>query len=206
MRKGKLFVISAPSGCGKTTVVNRVLSMDDKITRSISMTTRCRRGYEVNGEDYFFVTREVFKQYVTDGKMLEYAVVFDQLYGTPMDYIKDQMDKGVDVICSIDWQGGYQIHTIIPDAVLILLLPPSLEELYRRLSCRASDSVDEVNKRIKQAKHEIVKSSESGYLAGYVVVNDTLDDAVHQVLNILYVERSNRWHKIRLREYLNSCF
>ena len=173
MRKGNPIVVSAASGTGKTSLCRRLLQTLSHTARSISYTTRNRRGEEVEGRDYFFISDEQFDRMIEEGEFIEWAQVFTRRYGTGWRSVQKQLDAGIDVLLDIDVQGGLQIREKIPNAVLIFLLPPSMEELRRRLVNRAEDSADAIELRLAKARNEIVQSQTYDYL----VVNDDFDQA-----------------------------
>lgn len=180
---GKLFVISGPSGTGKGTVCKELIKSDGP-DLSISMTTREPRAGEKDGREYFFVTKEEFMRNIEEGNLLEYANVFDNMYGTPKDAVVRKLERGRNVMLEIDVQGGLLVKKAMPDAVLIFLLPPSLAELRSRLEGRQTDAPDVIEKRLSKALNEIRIVGEYDYY----VVNDDLDEAVKDVLNIIDAE------------------
>lgn len=184
--KGTLVVISGPSGAGKDTIINEVIKKE-KINAwvSISMTSRPLRGNEVDGKDYFFVTKEKFEDNIKKGNFLEYAKYNDNYYGTPKNKIEDYLNKGIDVILNIEIQGALQIKELIKDALFIFIMPPSMEELKRRLINRGTDSSEKILSRFKTAYQEINEVTKYNY----VVVNDDLDKAVSKVEAILISEK-----------------
>lgn len=184
--KGTLVVISGPSGAGKDTIINEVIKKE-KINAwvSISMTSRPLRGNEVDGKDYFFVTKEEFEDNIKKGNFLEYAKYNDNYYGTPKNKIEDYLNKGIDVILNIEIQGALQIKELIKDALFIFIMPPSMEELKRRLINRGTDSSEKILLRFKTAYQEINDVTKYNY----VVVNDDLDKAVDKVEAILISEK-----------------
>ncbi len=184
--KGTLVVISGPSGAGKDTIINEVIKKE-KINAwvSISMTSRPLRGNEVDGKDYFFVTKEEFEDNIKKGNFLEYAKYNDNYYGTPKSKIEDYLNKGIDVILNIEIQGALQIKELIKDALFIFIMPPSMEELKRRLINRGTDSSEKILSRFKTAYQEINDVTKYNY----VVVNDDLDKAVDKVEAILISEK-----------------
>ena len=184
--KGTLVVISGPSGAGKDTIINEVIKKE-KINAwvSISMTSRPLRGNEVDGKDYFFVTKEEFEDNIKKGNFLEYAKYNDNYYGTPKSKIEDYLNKGIDVILNIEIQGALQIKELIKDALFIFIMPPSMEELKRRLINRGTDSSEKILSRFKTAYQEINEVTKYNY----VVVNDDLDKAVSKVEAILISEK-----------------
>lgn len=184
--KGILVVISGPSGAGKDTIVNEVLK-NKKINAwvSISMTSREPRGSEVNGKDYFFVSKKEFEENIGKGNFLEYAIYNDNYYGTPKNKINEYLDKGIDVILIIEIQGALQIKELIPEALFIFIMPPSMEELKNRLINRKTDSNDKIISRFKRAYQEINEVTKYNY----VVVNDEIEKATNKVESILISEK-----------------
>ena len=184
--KGTLVVISGPSGAGKDTIINEVIKKEEiNAWVSISMTSRPLRGNEVDGKDYFFVTKEEFEDNIKKGNFLEYAKYNDNYYGTPKNKIEDYLNKGIDVILNIEIQGALQIKELIKDALFIFIMPPSMEELKRRLINRGTDSSEKILSRFKTAYQEINEVTKYNY----VVVNDDLDQAVNKVVSILISEK-----------------
>ena len=188
-RRGLMFILSSPSGAGKTTIARRLLEHDDHIRMSVSCTTRPMRPGEVDGRDYHFVSREQFDRMVEAGEFLEWATVFGNSYGTPKAQVKQGIREGQDFLFDIDWQGTQQLYQKMEtDVVRVFLLPPSIAELRRRLTGRGTDSAEVVAGRMARAQSEI--SHWDGY--DYVVVNDDIDACFAQVLNILAAERLRR--------------
>ena len=183
--KGTLVVISGPSGAGKDTIINEVIKKEINAWVSISMTSRPLRGNEVDGKDYFFVTKEEFEDNIKKGNFLEYAKYNENYYGTPKNKIEDYLNKGIDVILNIEIQGALQIKELIKDALFIFIMPPSMEELKRRLINRGTDSSEKILSRFKTAYQEINEVTKYNY----VVVNDDLDKAVDKVEAILISEK-----------------
>ena len=183
--KGTLVVISGPSGAGKDTIINEVIKKEINAWVSISMTSRPLRGNEVDGKDYFFVTKEEFEDNIKKGNFLEYAKYNDNYYGTPKNKIEDYLNKGIDVVLNIEIQGALQIKELIKDALFIFIMPPSMEELKRRLINRGTDSSEKILSRFKTAYQEINEVTKYNY----VVVNDDLDKAVDKVEAILISEK-----------------
>ena len=180
MNKGRLFVISGPSGTGKGTICKELIK-DDKIRLSVSMTTRKPREGEVHGVSYYFATKEEFLQKIDAGGFLEYAEVFGNYYGTPKMEVLELLDKGMDVLLEIDVQGALQIKDVYPEAVLVFILPPSMEELRARLTGRATETQDVVERRLGEAAKEIsyVKQYD------YAVINDDLEEAIDNVKMVI---------------------
>ncbi|WPX09747.1 guanylate kinase [Anaerocellum danielii] len=185
MRDGLLVVISGPAGTGKGTVVGRLLEKNPNIKLSISKTTRKPRPGEKEGVNYFFVSREQFEEEIKNERFLEYAEYNNNYYGTPKDFVFEALEKGFDVILEIETQGALKIKKAFSDAVLIFLLPPSIEELYRRLIKRGTESEDEIRARLEIAKNEIKLVPEYDYC----VINDNVDDAVQKIQKIIEVEK-----------------
>lgn len=182
--RGKLFVISGPSGAGKGTITKQIRT-DMGIGISVSMTTRAPREGEVHGKDYFFVTVDEFKENIANGNMLEYAVVFGQnMYGTPKDAVISRLERGHDVILEIDVQGALKVKAVMPEAVLIFILPPSLTILRERLTARGTDSEESIERRSREALNEIKLVGEYDYC----VVNDVLEDALNETKAIIVAE------------------
>ena len=179
---GKIFVISAPSGAGKTTLVGMLKKQFPLLAESISCTTRKPRGQEVDGVDYFFLSTDEFFAKRAAGLFAEWAEVHGNFYGTPLDFLQKQLDSGKDLICDIDYQGAINIKKAFPEeAVLILVLPPSMKELESRLRLRATDDPEVIKTRLHNAKNEIMQYPHFDF----VVVNNDLDVAFKQLCNIV---------------------
>ncbi len=184
--KGLLIVVSGPSGAGKDTIINEVIKRKNiNAWISISMTSRLPRGNEENGKEYFFVTKEEFEDNIKKGNFLEYAEYNGNYYGTPKHKIDEYLDKGIDVILIIEIQGALQIKELIPEALFIFIMPPSMEELKERLIARGTDTNDKIISRFKTAYQEINEVTKYNY----VVVNDVLENAVEKVSSILISEK-----------------
>ena len=200
--EGILFIISSPSGAGKTTISNRILKNDPKVTFSISATTRMPRDGEEDGREYFFKTASEFEKMVQSGEMLEHADVFGNRYGTPKAPVENALGKGLDVLFDVDWQGGIKIRNshLRKFVVSIFILPPSIKELEKRLLLRGQDSDDTVVSRMMKSKEEISHWSEYDY----ILVNDNLQ-LVHKNINsIIRSERLKRLNRQELVEFVNS--
>lgn len=183
--RGLLIVFSGPSGVGKGTVRQEIFSTPDhKFEYSVSMTTRQKRLGEVDGVDYFFRTREEFEELIKNGQMLEYAEYVGNYYGTPLTYVNETLDKGIDVFLEIEVQGALQVKKKVPDGVFIFLTPPDLDELKDRLVGRGTDSEEVIRQRIERAKEEIALMREYDY----AVVNDEVPLAAERVKRIIEAE------------------
>lgn len=184
-REGMLLVLSGPSGVGKGTIAHALVERNPKMHFSVSATTRAPRPGEIDGVHYFFITEEAFQQMVDEGRFLEYAQNFGtHHYGTPKAYVEDQRAHGFDVILDIDVKGGMNIKKVCPDAVLIFITPPTLSELESRLIKRGTEDEAALKRRLGEAKKEL------GYLEqyDYIVVNDVIEKAVHDIENIVSAE------------------
>ena len=183
----KLFVISAPSGAGKTTLIESLLEHSSKrnLRLGISCTTRSKRKNETNGESYFFKTKEEFQEMTEKEELLESAEVFGNFYGTPRKWVEEQLNKDIDIILELDWQGEKQIKENYPDAVSIFILPPSLEDLRERLNKRNQDSEDDIKKRLAQAKIEII----NGCSFDKIIINDDFEAAVKDLIFIIDLDK-----------------
>lgn len=183
MRKGALLIISAPSGAGKTTICRKLLAKRKDLKYSTSCTTRPPRPGEKNAKHYFFLTREEFKRRIQRGELLEWAMVHDEYYGTPRGFVEDQIKHGLNVIMAIDVQGAMAIRRKHPAAILVFVLPPSMDALKARLAGRR-DAVEIVAKRLANSRGELAAAKDYDY----VVVNDDLEKCVTQISCILTAE------------------
>ena len=184
-----LFIITAPSGAGKTTLIKNVIEFaqinDEKVFMSVSHTTRTPRSNELDGTDYSFISEEEFKSKINDQVYLEHAIVHGNLYGTPKQPIEQHLHDGFKVLLEIDWQGAVEILKTYPDAQSIFISPPSIEELHKRLYDRGLDSEEVITERIDGAKLEMEKSSEFKYQ----IINNSLETAFKNLLNIIFREK-----------------
>lgn len=190
---GILFVVSAPSGAGKTSLVRALLQLDAAPRLSISYTTRAPRPGEVDGEHYHFVDARTFDAMVAEGAFVEYARVFDNAYGTAEPALRAVLERGEDLLLEIDWQGARQVRERFPDAVSIFVMPPSLPALEQRLRGRGQDSDDVIAGRMARARDELSHYGEYDYL----VVNDDFDTALSELRAIIVAERLRRARQIR---------
>ena len=200
-RRGLLLILSSPSGAGKSTLAKRLMDWDPTIRFSVSATTRAPRPGEVDGKDYYFVSRAAFLQKTKDGDMLEHAEVFDNFYGSPRAPVVKALENGMDVLFDVDWQGGQQIRQAMrDDAVLVFVLPPSIAELEKRLKGRAQDSDEVVAKRMSKSRDEISHWAEYDY----VLVNKDLPAAFDEVKSIVVAERLRRDRRPDLLDLVRS--
>lgn len=183
--RGNLIVISGPSGAGKGTIIQGVLKNNNKVWLSISATTRSPRGSEQNGVEYFFLSREEFENKIKNNQLLEYTEYNNNYYGTPKDKILEKLNEGYDVILEIEINGALKIKELVKEAIFIFVLPPSLEELKRRLINRKTEDREKILNRFKIAYNEINEVTKYNY----VVINDKLDEAIEKVNSILLSEK-----------------
>jgi guanylate kinase len=181
MAKGKLIIVTAPSGAGKTTLVGALVESDPSLCVSVSHTTRPKRPSETDGVNYHFIDEAKFLDMLRDGDFLESAEVYGHRYGTSQQWVNQQLEQGLNVILEIDWQGATQIRNLYPDACSIFILPPSLETLTKRLKDRAQDDDNTIEDRMKEARGVIEHVCE----ADYVVVNDEFDRALEDLRAIV---------------------
>lgn len=182
---GNLVVITGPSGVGKGTVVERLLLGVPDLSLSVSVTTRARRPEEVEGVDYFFRSADEFHELAATGALLEWAEFAGAYYGTPAEWVNEQLKRGNDVILEIEVQGARQIQAKCPMAVLVFLSPPTFEALEERLTKRATETAEKIALRLKKAREEIQQK----HLFHYEVINDNIDEAVSNLVHIIYAER-----------------
>ena len=181
MKHGRLFVIAAPSGAGKTSLVKALLASEPRLRLSVSHTTRKRRPTEEDGREYHFVSAPQFERLVASGEFLEHARVFDNFYGTARGYVEEQLRQGHDVILEIDWQGAQQVRRAMPQCVSIFILPPSRRALAERLARRATDSPQVIARRLRDAAADMSHYREFDY----VIVNDDFAQAVSDLRRIV---------------------
>lgn len=200
-RRGLLLVISSPSGAGKTTLANLLLKADKHIHPSVSYTTRPMREGEIDKQHYFFTERPNFEQMIKDGKFLEYAEVFGNLYGTPRHLVDQYIENGEDVAFDIDWQGHRTLKAIAPDDVVsVFILPPSKKILRERLEKRAQDAKETVDLRMLKANSELSHWHEYDY----TIVNKDLDDSLKKLLAILRAERLRKHRRQGVVDFVNQ--
>ena len=181
MAKGKLIIVSAPSGAGKTSLVAALVTDDDSLCVSVSHTTRPKRPKEEDGVNYHFTDEQTFLNMLQDGDFLESAEVYGHHYGTSQKWVNEQLEKGQDVVLEIDWQGAAQVRNLYPESCYIFILPPSLETLTERLRHRAQDDEAIIAKRMEEARTVLQRVCE----ADYMVVNDEFDTALADIRAIL---------------------
>ena len=202
MSKGTLFIVSAPSGAGKSSLIDALLkrfNLDDKLRLSVSHTTRAQRPGEIDHVSYHFITNEEFEKLIERNAFYEYAHVFDHYYGTSREIVEQWLNEGKDVLLDIDWQGARQIRQQSPDAKGIFIVPPSLEELNRRLVTRATDAPEVIEKRMSKAISEISHYNEYDY----IIVNDDFDESL---LNMRSIILSNRQKMDKQKHYITEKF
>ena len=182
--KGKTFIISGPSGVGKSTILHELFKRRDRLYFSVSATTRAPRAGEVDGVDYHFIQVERFRRMIGEDAFLEYAEFVGNFYGTPKRYVEEAMERGEDVILDIELQGAIQVHQKMPEAVRIFVLPPSISELERRLRTRGTETDEKIAGRLIRARTEF----ESANTYDYIVINDDVEKAVSELEAILTAE------------------
>lgn len=199
--RGLMYVLSSPSGAGKTTITRALLKQNDDLVVSLSVTTRPRRAGESSGHDYRFVDIPAFDRMVADGEFLEHAKVHDHYYGTPREPVEQALNDGNDVIFDIDWQGTQQLAEIArEDLVTVFILPPSGAELERRLRNRARDPEDVIRRRLAKAAEEMSHYSEYDY----VIINDDIEQAIAKAQTILSAERLKRHRTTGLSDFVRG--
>jgi len=195
---GSLYIVSAPSGAGKTSLVSKLIELDGKIKVSVSSTTRPMRPGEENGVNYHFLTTETFQEKIKEFDFLEHAKVFDNYYGTSKSAVEDQLKAGKDVILEIDWQGAQQVRQQIPEATSIFILPPSKEELLRRLTGRGTDSEEVIARRMRDSVSEMSHYNEFDY----IVINNNFDLALKQLHSIFMAGRLTQKSQVEYHKVL----
>lgn len=191
--RGLLVVLSGPSGVGKGTVRKALFNMQNhNLTYSVSMTTRSIRPGEVDGVDYYFVSKDEFKQRIADGKFLEHAEFVGNYYGTPLDKVNDSLDSGKEVVLEIEVDGAQQVKAKVPDCVMIFLVPPGKQALYDRLRRRGTESESVIEERVQKANREFKKA----HLYDYIVVNDDVDNAADRIMAIIRAEHAKTTRSI----------
>ncbi len=201
--QGNLFIVSAPSGAGKTSLVKALLASTPEIQLSVSYTTRPPRPGEVDGRDYHFVSRETVLEMAQRGDFLESAEVYGNLYGTSQSWIQAQTAKGRHLLLEIDWQGAAQVRRVFPDSISIFILPPSLQVLETRLTGRGQDSAEVIARRMQTARDEMSHVAEFDY----VIINDKLDEAVQQLRSIVVAAGLRRDRQLALhRNLINQLY
>ncbi|MBA1333782.1 MAG: Guanylate kinase [Firmicutes bacterium] len=183
--KGLLVVVSGPSGAGKGTICKNLLDINKDIVASVSATTRMPREGELNGKNYFFVSRDKFEQMIADDDFIEYAVVYDNYYGTPRRFVEENLENGKDVLLEIDIQGALQVKDRYREGVFVFILPPSMEELKNRIIKRGTESEREILKRFEAAYKEINFVSRYNYF----IINDKVDEATEKLRSIIIAEK-----------------
>lgn len=192
---GNLFIVTAPSGTGKTTLVAALLAADAAVQLSVSHTTRSPRAGEVNGQHYHFIDRAQFEQMIAQQDFLEHAEVYGNYYGTSLRWIQAQQAQGRDILLEIDWQGAAQVRQLLPDAIGIFILPPSIEALETRLRGRGTDSEDTILKRMAVVRSEV----DHAEAADYLIFNEHIDEAVRDLLAVVRAERLKTASQVRRR-------
>lgn len=195
---GNLFIVSAPSGAGKTSLVSALLADTPSIDLSVSYTTRAPRPGETNGKEYHFVSRETFQEMMKRGDFLESAEVYGNYYGTSQVWIRERIAQGRDILLEIDWQGAQQVRKLFPASISIFILPPSLQALETRLKGRNQDSAEVIAKRLQAARDDIAHVAEFDY----VIINDKLDEAVQQAKAVVVAAGLRREAQLARRQDL----
>ena len=199
--RGLVLIISSPSGAGKTTICKKLIEEVNNLNLSVSVTTRLKRSDEVDGKDYFFRSDKEFDDMVAQEKFLEHAKVFDHSYGTLKSEIDTKIINGINVIVDIDWQGTRQIEQHIPDDIVkIFILPPSINELEKRLGTRATESQDSFKKRMSEARKEISHYSEYDF----IIINEDIQESVNKIKTILYSESLRRHRQVGLKKFVDN--
>ena len=200
-RRGLMIILSSPSGAGKTTLTRRLLAENEDIVLSVSATTRRPRPGEVDGQDYYFVSKTTFSDMIDKEEFLEHAKVFDHFYGTPRGPVEAALENSNDVLFDIDWQGAQQLtQAAADDLVKIFILPPNMVELEKRLRTRAQDSDEVIARRMSKSEAEISHWAEYDY----VIVNEDIDEAMNELRAILRSERMKRKRQLWLGPFVRS--
>ncbi len=200
-RRGFMFVLSSPSGAGKTTLSRLLLQNDNNLVMSVSYTTRQQRPQEAHGIDYYFVSEKEFEKKIDEKYFYEYAEVFGNYYGTPRKKVEDSLDLGKDIIFDIDWQGTRRLTSKARDDIVsVFILPPSMKELGRRLTSRGQDSEEVIKKRMARASDEISHWDEYDY----VIVNENIDASLQNILYIIKSERLKRMRQQGLSDFIGK--
>ncbi len=186
--QGQLWIVAAPSGGGKTSLVEAAIGKLDRLVRSISFTTRAQRPNEIQGQDYNFVSKQEFETLIAENAMLEYEEVFGNYYGTSLKFINNYLQQGDDVVLTIDWQGARKVRRLVPDSLGIFLLPPTLETLEHRLRGRAQDHHEVIAKRMNEAQHQASRYVDFDYL----IINDHFETALEELLTCIKANRLRR--------------
>ncbi len=200
--KGKLIVVSGPSGVGKNTLLNRVMELRGNVQYSVSATSRPMRPGEIDGKSYYFVSREQFEDLIRDDALLEYAEYVGNYYGTPIKPILEATQNGVDVVMDVEVVGALKIKKRIPDAVLVFILAPSFTVLKKRLEGRGDVSKELMEQRLERAKWEYSQAEHYDYL----IVNDGLDKAAEELMSVMQAEKCKTMERIHLIKEENECF
>jgi guanylate kinase len=196
--RGSLYIVSAPSGAGKTSLVGKLIELDSRIVVSVSSTTRAKRPGEENGINYHFLNIEAFQAKISQGDFLEHAQVFDNFYGTSQSSVENQLNSGKDVILEIDWQGAQQVKELMPNAISIFILPPSLTELKKRLTGRGTDSQEIIERRMADAVSELSHYPEFDY----IVFNNNFDLALKALHSIFGAGRLSQARQVEAHNSL----
>lgn len=200
-RRGLMLVLSSPSGAGKTTIAKNLLKSDPYVTPSVSYTTRPKRPGEVDGKDYYFVGLEEFNSMIKNSEFLEYAEVFGHFYGTPKSIVEQNLRNGVDVIFDIDWQGTRALtEKVRKDVASVFILPPSKEELYKRLQMRKQDSEEIIRFRMERSNSEILHWHEYDY----TIINQDMEESMQKISSILRAERLKKARRLGVEEFVNK--
>lgn len=201
-KHGVLLVMSGFSGAGKGTVVRRLMEIKDNYALSISTTTREPRNGEVHGESYYFVDHEAFERMIENDELLEYATYVNNYYGTPKQFVFDQLEQGKNMILEIELQGAMKVREQYPGAVMVFIVPPSVQELKDRLVTRGTESMEVIKKRLKRAEEETAYIKDYDY----IVVNDELEECVETVHSIVVAEQHHAYHYGGIEQVLATQF